>query len=363
MALSLQQALSAERTATSVKSRQLSPTADRFTAGPSPKRFLCFAAFLGNGVRTGRTHCAAAPKRCAAVSRRAVASVELAADDLLVIGPGVLGSYAGKLWLESHPGCKVAGQTNTETNHPQLRALGLEPCLKPVAGAAPKFSNVLFSAPPSGSEDYVGEVKQALERWNGEGGFVFTSSGSVFAVDEGDANEDSPLVPVGLSEKADRLLLSEQAVLEAGGSVVRLVGLYHATRGAHTFFLKMGEVKRWGGYRVNLIHYEDAASIAVKVLTGSTDGPYRSKAFVGCDGSPISFQDMMDAVIATGKYEGSCTFTGEPGAQGKNMSNEKSRQELQWEPKYSSFSAFMAAGATDFYSESSAVTMGAAHQG
>ena len=46
---------------------------------------------------------------------------------------------------------------------------------------------------------------------------------------------------------------------------MRLVGLYHAQRGAHTFFLRAGEVSRWGGYVINLIHYEDAASLCVAV--------------------------------------------------------------------------------------------------
>lgn len=37
-------------------------------------------------------------------------------------------------------------------------------------------------------------------------------------------------------------------------------------RGAHTFFLRQGEVQRWGGYTVNLIHYEDAAELCLAVL-------------------------------------------------------------------------------------------------
>ncbi len=36
-------------------------------------------------------------------------------------------------------------------------------------------------------------------------------------------------------------------------------------RGAHTFFLKTREVPRWGGYTVNLIHYEDAARLSAAV--------------------------------------------------------------------------------------------------
>lgn len=39
-----------------------------------------------------------------------------------------------------------------------------------------------------------------------------------------------------------------------------------AHSGAHTFFLKQGEVQRWGGYTVNLIHYEDAARLALAAL-------------------------------------------------------------------------------------------------
>lgn len=36
---------------------------------------------------------------------------------MLVVGPGVLGSLAGKLWLESFPEATVTGQTNTVASH------------------------------------------------------------------------------------------------------------------------------------------------------------------------------------------------------------------------------------------------------
>jgi len=38
-------------------------------------------------------------------------------DDLLIVGPGVLGAYAGWLWKQSHPGAQVLGLTNTTNNH------------------------------------------------------------------------------------------------------------------------------------------------------------------------------------------------------------------------------------------------------
>lgn len=38
-------------------------------------------------------------------------------------------------------------------------------------------------------------------------------------------------------------LLGILPVPQAGGTVIRYVGLYHATRGAHAHFLKMGTVR------------------------------------------------------------------------------------------------------------------------
>jgi hypothetical protein len=64
-------------------------------------------------------------------------------------------------------------------------------------------------------------------------------------------------------------------------------------RGAHTFFLRQGEVARWEGYTVNLIHYEDAASLCLAALSGRgapAGQPYRGRTFLGCDGSPVTFE-------------------------------------------------------------------------
>jgi hypothetical protein len=112
---------------------------------------------------------------------------------------------------------------------------------------------------------------------------------------------------------SDKLLGAEAATLDAGGNVLRLVGLYHAARGPHTFFIKMGEVARYGGYVVNMLHYEDAARIAMAVLTGqgSEGGAgFRGQVFVGADGHPLTFQEMVDACFASGLFSGSVKFTG-----------------------------------------------------
>jgi nucleoside-diphosphate-sugar epimerase len=145
----------------------------------------------------------------------------------------------------------------------------------------------------------------------------------------------------------------------------------------------MGTVDRWGGYTVNLLHYEDAATLAEAVLSGaglssggdakSTSSSWRSKAFLGTDGAPITFQDMCDAAVASGVYKASAPvkFTAaaeEAGSsRGKLMSNAATREALggAWKPKYSSFEAFVASGAVDVYGTDARLGggVGAAHAG
>jgi hypothetical protein len=105
----------------------------------------------------------------------------------------------------------------------------------------------------------------AAALWDGTGSLIFTSSMGVYAVDSGPCLEESRLVEVGSSERTDRLLNAEAAILSVGGNVVRFAGLYHGSRGAHTMFLKLGEVHRNGANVINLLHYEDAASLALAV--------------------------------------------------------------------------------------------------
>ena len=126
------------------------------------------------------------------------------------------------------PASVVIGQTNTDNAHDRLVSLGIMPRLKRDAGEE-KFSFVVFSAPPSGSEDYTAEVEAALKLWDGTGAFVFTSSTAVYDAADGEpCDETTPQFKIGESPRADRLLKAEEAVLGAGGCVVRLAGLYHS---------------------------------------------------------------------------------------------------------------------------------------
>lgn len=290
----------------------------------------------------------------------------------------------GLLWKTKHPHAIVVGQTNTSASHDKLKSLGIVPRTNDQVDGAAKYPRVLFAAPPSGSADFVADITKALALWDKDtpgACFVYTGSAAVYDVDDGSqCNEDSPIVKKGASERTDKLLAAEDAVLGAGGCVLRLAGLYHAQRGAHTFFLRMGTVDRWGGYTVNLLHYEDAASLAEAVLSGAGLGggrsdsasSWRSKAFLGTDGAPITFQDMCDAAVASGVYKTSSPvkFTAAETAatsRGKLMSNAATREALggAWSPKYSSFEAFVASGAADVYATDERLGggVGAAHAG
>ena len=252
------------------------------------------------------------------------------------------------------PAAVVKGQTNTEDAHERLVSIGVSPRLKTEALPAETFPFVVFSAPPSGSDDYVAEVRAALKLWDGTGGFVFTSSTAVYASKDGEeCDESTAEFAVGENPRADRLLQAEAAVHDAGGCVVRLSGLYHATRGAHMYFLKSPELKSGAAGLVNLVHYEDAASAVAAALVAQLEGRTEGgEVFLATDGVPVSRRDMVRACLDSGKFEGAMpTFAAEDESLGKRMSNPRTRQRLGWEPVYASFAEFCAAGASDSFSD------------
>nr|XP_043627982.1 uncharacterized protein LOC122599520 [Erigeron canadensis] len=256
------------------------------------------------------------------------------ASDLLIVGPGVLGRLVAEKWREEHPGCQITGETVTTDHHDELIKMGITPTIKGVKRDH-KFPFVIFCAPPSRSSDYAGEVGAAASLWNGEGSFLFTSSSAPYdRYDNGDCYEDSPVVPVGKSPRTDILLKAEKSALDAGGCVVRLAGLYKVDRGMHLYYLRVGTVEANPDHLVNLIHYEDAASLSVAILKKKL----RGRLFLGCDNHPVSRQEVMDLVAKSGKFENTFVgFTGTDGVLGKKLNNSRTREEIGWEPKYTSF--------------------------
>ncbi|OMO53713.1 hypothetical protein CCACVL1_28405 [Corchorus capsularis] len=248
------------------------------------------------------------------------------ANDLLIVGPGVLGRLVAEKWREEHPGSQIFGETVTTDHHDELITMGIKPFLKG-AKTDQKFPYVIFCAPPSKTPDYPGDVRMASLSWNGEGSFLFTSSSAPYDCnDNGPCDEDTPIVPIGRSPRTDVLLKAEKLVLDFGD------------RGAHFYWLNKGTVDARPDHILNLIHYEDAASLSVTILKKKL----RGRIFLGCDNHPLSRQEIMDLVDKSGKFnkkfEG---FTGTSDPLGKKLNNTKTRKELGWEPKYPSFAHFL----------------------
>ncbi|KAF9678040.1 hypothetical protein SADUNF_Sadunf08G0170500 [Salix dunnii] len=223
-------------------------------------------------------------------------------NDLLIVGPGVLGRLVAEKWRQEHPGCQVYGQTVTKDHHDELIKMRINPSLKGTK-VTQQYPYVIFCAPPSRTSDYPGDVREAALSWNGDGSFVFTSSSAPYdCFDNGQCNE----------HKADR--------------------------GAHAYWLEKGTVEFRPDHILNLIHYEDAASLAVAILKKKL----RSRIFLGCDNHPLSRQEVMDLVAKSGKFSKKfVAFTGTSDPLGKRLNNSKTREEIGWEPKYPSFAHFL----------------------
>ncbi|CAD5320811.1 unnamed protein product [Arabidopsis thaliana] len=264
--------------------------------------------------------------------------VSIGANDLLIVGPGVLGRLVAEQWRQEHPESQIFGQTVTTNHHGELENLGIKPSLKGTEYGG-KFSYVIFCAPPSQSADYAGEVRNAASNWNGEGSFLFTSSSAPYdCFDNGECNEDSPVVPLGKSPRTDVLLKAEKVVLECGGTVLRLAGLYISF---WISILKLNEqetIDARPDHILNLIHYEDAASLAVAIMKKKAG----ARIFLGCDNHPLSRQEVMDLMAQSGKFDKKFKgFTSTSGPLGKKLNNSKTRAEIGWEPKYPSFAQFL----------------------
>ncbi|KAF1890941.1 hypothetical protein Lal_00037512 [Lupinus albus] len=231
----------------------------------------------------------------------ATPSLQIGQYDLLIVGPGILGRLVAHTWRQEYPGCQVFGQTLTTDHHGELIEIGISPSLN-WTGGKHKFPYVIFCAPPYQSSDYNGYIRLAALSWNGEGSFLFTSSSAPYDCnDNGSCDEDTPVVPIGRSRRTDVLLNAENIVLEFGGSV-------------------------------------DAASLSVAILKKK----FGERIFLGCDNHPLSRQEIMDLVNQSGKLSKKFEkFIGTNDPLGKKLNNSRTRQEVGWEPKYSSFAHFL----------------------
>jgi nucleoside-diphosphate-sugar epimerase len=275
---------------------------------------------------------------CGGFSKSVIAFAAMTTKECAVVGVGVLGTSLCKQLLES-PACqdwKITGITKTTNRHDEiLEQVGgdhngrfslttMDEMLSSKAGESgsdldgnevttKKYQHCVFCAPPSGFDDYPGAVKTAAtDIWagpEGDGVFVFTSSGGIYGPGESTLStvtEDSPVPDPSGNPRSERLQAAESVVRDIGGASLRLAGLYTLERGAHNFWLASGkdEVGGRADGLVNLLHYDDAAGSVVAALTLADPDSICGKTFLVSDGNPLTRQQICESSLKSQKYQG-----------------------------------------------------------
>ena len=275
-------------------------------------------------------------------------------NSLKVVGAGQLGLRVALLWKRKFPESNIFLKTRShdEARTHSWSKAGFKPLSKETESrdSPVKAKNVLFCAPLTNNPSYVDDVRESLYSWSKEDGgvFVFTSSSGVYEEkDGGIVDEKSPV-----KQNSDRykiLLQCEDVVKAAGGIVMRLAGLYTKRFGPHSYWLKNSsgiiESPSCPNGLINLIHYDDAASVIVDALTIVPGEP--NKVFLVSDGVPTSRQDICQAAMKCPEYSKSIfpKFTGNPTkVEGKRCNTTRVREAFGWRPKFQSFADFMTSG-------------------
>jgi len=268
-----------------------------------------------------------------------------AGGDLLIVGAGTLGMRLIAEYRDKYPAAKIVACTNTTKRHEDLIALGAHPTTSlPSEG----FPNVAYLTTPN-APDYVGLCAKSLDLWTGpaeEGSFILSSSVGVFAkkgVEEGTKiTEDCATDPTS-SNFTRVLCAAESQVLQKGGSVMRIAGMYNLRKGRNSFFLKGGEVKRRGDAYIGLVGYSDVVQAAMKIIEAPAV-KVGGEAFVIADGYVQTVESVFEHGHATLKSLGEdpvpATFTGQEPTRGVLYDNHKARTTLQWSPSVESFAEY-----------------------
>lgn len=252
---------------------------------------------------------------------------------LLVIGAGELGSRVGRLARGLKPPTAVTAETKTAVRQATLANLGLIPRVRDQRDEQ-KFDSVLVAIPPSRAGEYRREVALAMECCEARGRFVLVSSTAVYEEDSGGViTETSPLAS---HARASQLLEAENLVKNRGGIVIRLAGLYCLGRGPHRYYETTPESPSRGDGFINLIHYEDAASLCLAILQRGKAG----FAYLGSDGTALTRNELLAQSVRLG-LRGQVKFLAKEKGLGKRCDDTWTRKELGWAPSIPSFEWFV----------------------
>ncbi|MBK1881480.1 sugar nucleotide-binding protein [Luteolibacter pohnpeiensis] len=166
---------------------------------------------------------------------------------------------------------------------------------------------------------------------------LFTSSSSVYAQTDGSiVTEESETEPS--RETGELLLQAESLVLESGGIVARLAGIYGPERSVILKKFLSGEavIEEDGRRFLNQIHRDDAARAILHLAVPQP----RFGVFNVSDSTPISqrecYEKLSELFIRPVPPTGPRDLNRKRGWTHKQVSNEKLR-ESGWEPRFPSF--------------------------
>jgi nucleoside-diphosphate-sugar epimerase len=336
-----------------------------FENSPDSRRRAFLAAGVSNGLVVSLSLSKATAMRGGAEFATFTSSAEsVELGDVAVIGCGVLGtSFCRQLLDLERQGSpslisSVTGVTRSISRHEAIASHMKNPeklklsTLEDVLSSGKKFKNIVFCAPPSGSEDYPGDIRQAITSlWEGAAGggsFAFTSSGGIYGGGNGGTvTEDSPVNDS--SPRSAKLIAAENECIGQSGTVLRLAGLYTLERGAHGYWFsdKMAGKEAQGPADgvINLLHYDDAAGACLAaLLQGAKSGEdIHGKTFLISDGNPTTRQSICDSAMKHPLYASKPMpkFGAVSDKKGKIYDGSGSNASLKWTPQNVSFDEFM----------------------
>jgi nucleoside-diphosphate-sugar epimerase len=173
--------------------------------------------------------------------------------------------------------------------------------------------------------------------------FLFTSSTSVYAQNGGEwVTEESAAVPE--RETGQILRATEELVLQHGGAVARLAGIYGPERSVllRKFLDGTAVIEGDGSRWINQIHRDDAAAALFQLATQKAGG-----VFNVADDTPFAQRELYTRLAAYLQKPmppvGPVDLNRKRGVTSKRVRNAKLRA-LGWQPQFSSFFDALRAG-------------------
>lgn len=263
---------------------------------------------------------------------------------VLLAGCGDLGTRLGCLLVGE--GCEVVGLRRDPSRLPEaFTPLAADLASGDGFDALPAaLDAVVYLASADGFEEdayrraYSEGPARLLGALAAPGRLVFVSSSSVFGQDDGSwVDEDSPVSDEGFSRR--HLLAGERLIREAGGTVLRLTGIYGPGRERLVDSVREGRATFAEGEDewTNRIHADDAAAALVALLRHPEPEPL----YLGVDDEPSRRREVLEWLAERlGAPAPRAVAPGERGSRrprgDKRCSNRRLRA-AGWRPRFPSY--------------------------